>query len=798
MSCEESFRAAMSAEGIDYTGQILPDGKLHRFKAGDDHARNSWYVFHAEPPAAGAFGCWKRDLNKTWCERNGSLSQGEWIKVRRRCLEAEREHERTKTDRKKKARRIAAWILARAKSVTTHAYLNAKHVQSHGELKEYRGGLVLPLRDLNGDLHSLQFVDSAGTKRFLSGGRVAGCFFTLADKADGPLVICEGYATGASIHEAIGHSVICCMDCGNLSEVARAVRELWPQREIIVASDNDQFTDRNPGLTKATAAAKAIHARLAVPQFKDTANTSTDFNDLATVESLDAVKGQIGTAQTPKETDVDTFARLAALSPAEYDRCRQTEADALGIRVTTLDDEVERLRRWTGGNDSTLQGCAIDLPDVEPWPQPVNGAELLDDVSKSFSRYVALPPGAADVMALWALHCHCFEAFQITPRLNITSPEKGCGKTTVLDVVALLVPRPLRTENLTTPVLFRLIEARKPTVLADEYDSWVNNNDELRGMLNAGHRRGGQALRCEGDNHEVRAFRIFGPVALAGIGALPGTCHDRSIVIRLARAKPGEVTTRFDSRHIEQETELRQKLARWTVDNFEKVKNYDPQLPETAFNRLADNWRPLFAIAEVAGGDWPKRCAHVYAKLTATDDLDAHGVGTLLLADIAEIYRDERTDKIPSAQICEVLAAMEGRPWAEWGRQRKPISPNQLAIQLRRFGVSPKKIRFGEHSLQGYWREEFNEPFARYLPDAPYSKWNNGTTPSKTPVPEVEHPEGMFQPENGPYVGGCSGVPPCTEGEPDLDTINSELAAAAAANARRTEPAPDRDSDLVL
>ena len=196
-------------------------------------------------------------------------------------------------------------------------------------------------------------------------------------------MICEGYATGASIHEATGHAVICAMNSGNLSEVAKSARELWPQREIIIAADNDQLTDGNPGLTKATAAAKSNAARLAVPQFNDNASKPTDFNDLAIAESLDVVREQIGAAQVPTESDSDTYARLAALSPAEYDRCRQTEATALRIRVTTLDGEVERRRRWTGGNDSTLQGCQIDLPEIEPWPDPVNGAEVFDDDRQS-------------------------------------------------------------------------------------------------------------------------------------------------------------------------------------------------------------------------------------------------------------------------------------------------------------------------------------------------------------------------------------------------------------------------------
>jgi putative DNA primase/helicase len=722
---QELFRAAMTDAGIECTGEIYADGRLHRFKAADDRERNSWYVLHLGPPTAGAFGCWKRGLKQTWCDRSNNLSQGEWIEVRRRWEQADREHERTKTERQRKARRTAAWILARAKPVITHAYLNAKQVQSHGELREYRGALVLPLRDLDGELHSLQFTGADGLKNFLTGGRVTGCFFTLADKAEGPVVICEGYCTGASIYEATGHSVICCMNCGNLLDVAKAVRELWSQREIIVAADNDQFTDGNPGLTKASAAAKAIHAKLAVPQFKDIANKPTDFNDLATVESLDAVKEQVGAAQIPTETDGDTFARLAALSPAEYDRCRETEAAALHIRVTTLDAEVERLRRWTGGNDSTLQGCPIDLPDVEPWPQPVDGAEILEAISGTFSEYLALPPGAADAMALWVAHSHCFEVFEITPRLNITSPEKGCGKTTAGDVVSLFVPRSLRAENLTPAVLFRVIEKRKPTVFADEYDNWLRDNDELRGMLNAGHRRGGKALRCEGDNHEVRAFRVFGPVVLCGIGALPGPLHDRSIVIRLERAKPGEIRKRFDSRHTDHEAELCRKLARWCIDNRTRLESCDPTLPEGAFNRLADNWRPPFAIAQIAGGDWPRRTAAAFDKLTRREDLEAQGIGVMLLADIQQVFAgmwpsppDGESplplERIFSKKLVEALCEMRERPWSE-AHRGKQITESWLARHLRRFSLHSTTLRIGNERAKGYKKTDFTDAFDRYV-----------------------------------------------------------------------------------
>jgi putative DNA primase/helicase len=498
---------------------------------------------------------------------------------------------------------------------------------------------------------------------------------------------------------------------------------------------------------------------------------------------------------TRNKNDEEAIIRLAALSPMEFDRRVDGEAAALGINVTTLRKQVEARRR---GNDhgAQLQGQALELAEPEPWEHEVNGAEVLNEASDTISKYVALPDGAADAIALWIVHAHSINAFSHTPRLNIQSPEKRGGKTTLRDVVATLVPKPLSTENLSTAVMFRIVDKYLPTLLADECDSWIDGNEDLRGMLNAGHKRGGQALRCVGDNFEPRAFKVFAPVVLAGIGRLQGTLHDRAIVVRLARAKPGEVTARFDSRHIEEETKLCRKLARWTADNFDTLKRCDPRLPESAFNRLADNWRPLFTVAEVAGGDWPTRCADAYAKLTATDDLDAHGVGTMLLADIREIYGDERTDKIPSARICELLAATEGRPWAEWGRQRKLISPNQLANQLHRFGLSPKKIRFGEHTLQGYSREQFNEVFARYLADAPDPNWNNGTTLGKTPVSRMEHPDGMFRSENGPYTSECSGVPPRNGEETDPDLIDTELPASA--NAQRSEPIPECDCDLVL
>lgn len=362
-----------------------------------------------------------------------------------------------------------------------------------------------------------------------------------------------------------------------------------------------------------------------------------------------------------------------------------------------------------------LQGSAVSLPDVELWPEAVNGADTLNKIAETFARYVALPEGAADVLALWVAHAHCFTAFLCSPRLNICSPEKRCGKTTLRDVVAVLVPRPLLMENLSVAVLFRLVNAHAPTILADECDAWLRENEELRGLLNSGHRRGGQAFRCVGDNNEVRGFQVFAPAMLCGIGTLPSTLHDRSIVIRLERAKPGELKERFDSRRVDREKELCRKLARFVADNAARLEACDPVLPAGAFNRLADNWRPLFAVAEIAGGDWPQRAADAFAKLNGQDDADAQGIGTMLLADIRQAFAENRAERIFSKSLVETLCAMTDRPWLE-AHKAKPITETWLAHRLRAFGISSRTLRIGDNRAKGYELADFTEAFERYLP----------------------------------------------------------------------------------
>jgi phage/plasmid primase-like uncharacterized protein len=289
------LHAAMGAGGIPYNGPLIADGRLRRFKPEGDRRRNGWYVLHPggpNSPSAAAFGCWKRGIKETWYDRSKSLSQTEWDEVRRKWQEAENERKQTEAELQSKARKTAQWILARGGRVSEHPYCVAKGVTVFESARAYKETLVIPLRDVFGVLQTLQFIAPNGEKNFLSNGKVSGAFFILNDREGVPLIICEGFATGASILAATKWAVACAMNAGNLMPVAKALRYKYPGREIVIAADNDARTNGNPGLTKATEAAREIKAKLAVPLFSED-EAGTDFNDIAAVYGNDAVESQI-------------------------------------------------------------------------------------------------------------------------------------------------------------------------------------------------------------------------------------------------------------------------------------------------------------------------------------------------------------------------------------------------------------------------------------------------------------------------------------------------------------------------
>jgi len=391
---------------------------------------------------------------------------------------------------------------------------------------------------------------------------------------------------------------------------------------------------------------------------------------------------------------------------------------AIGVRSPArLVDAT--LGRPASGEDQ-LQGRPLILSQPEPWPDAVDGSEILSLIVRALERYVVLVDGAAIAIALWILHAYAFAATFISPLLVVLSPTRRCGKTTLLDVIAALVSRQLPVSNISPAALFRTVAASQPTLLVDEADTFLKNNDDLRGILNAGHTRSTAiVIRTVGDNHEPRQFSTWCPKVIALIGRLPDTLEDRAVVIRMRRRAKGEKVARLRRDRIHQELEdLRRKAARWAADQVEELKGADPSIPDELHDRAQDNWRPLLAIADNIGGQFPdtaREAARLISGVAAEKDDSAR---EQLLADIRQIFTDEAADQLPSEALVRALVQMDDRPWPEW-LNGKPLSKAGLAKALRPFDIRPRTIREGSTTPKGYRLQDFNDAFARYLQEQP-------------------------------------------------------------------------------
>lgn len=421
-------------------------------------------------------------------------------------------------------------------------------------------------------------------------------------------------------------------------------------------------------------------------------------------------------------------ARLAKLPPLEYDQVREAEAGKLGVRVTTLDAEVAKLR--PGGAKDDAQGREVTFPVFDPHPLPVDGAALLAGIAGTALRFMAMPNAAADAVALWVLHAHCHDVADHSPVLAITSPEKRCGKTTLLRILQALCPKAMPSANVTPAAVFRSIDKYKPTLLIDEADTFLRDNEDLRGVLNSGHCRSSAFItRTVGDNHEPRQFTTWTPKAIAAIGKLPGTLEDRAITVSLQRKAPGEGTIeRFRERGPAAEAlaALHRQAVRWAADHCRRLVDADPGMPAGLHDRACDNWRPLLAIADRVGGAWPERARAAALALSGGGEVEDQSVGTMLLADIRAVFEERNADRITSEELAHALGQMEHRPWPEW-KVGKPITPTQVARLLAPFDIRPKVMRFGDKTLAGYERCAFVDAFTRYLQPPP-STLNTSTS----------------------------------------------------------------------
>jgi len=340
-----------------------------------------------------------------------------------------------------------------------------------------------------------------------------------------------------------------------------------------------------------------------------------------------------------------------------------------------------------------------------------------------------LPAGGAEEMALWSMGTHCFQCFPIFPRLTVTSPEKECAKSLLLRVLKCTTARAVIMTNANIAPLFRMISLRRPSVFLDEGDNCLIDKPDLLALLNDGYAAGGRVWRCDGENNEVKEFDVFAPVAIAMINRPPDTLLSRSIEIRMRRKKRDEETTNFRGDRVAPDLfEIQRKFARAAADHADALRVADPDMG-SLFNRDADNWRPMYAIADAAGGKWSQRIRDIaQAAIAATAEQSTR---EKLLADVRWIFDGkpetqqdgtiqreyDPVDKMSSAEIADHLAKIEGRPWAEW-KAGRAITPAALARQLGPFGILSGTVRLdGGRTLKGYKRADFEDVFESYLAD---------------------------------------------------------------------------------
>jgi hypothetical protein len=469
------------------------------------------------------------------------------------------------------------------------------------------------------------------------------------------------------------------------------------------------------------------------------------------------------------------IARLARLPLIQYGRERKAAAQRLGCPVAILEKAVAAER--ASGGAVTGQGRPIDLYEPEPWPEPVDGAALLEGTVTAIRQYVVFTEAQAIATALWAIFTHAFDAFDFSPRLAITSAEKRSGKTRLVEVLERTVGKPLFVSGITAAALLRVIEQRTPCMLLDEIDTMMKGDaelrDALRGLINSGFDRAGarfiKNVPTPG-GYEAQAFSTWCPMLLAGIGKLPDTVADRSIPIELERKPLAQKVKPLRAGDGNELRDIGRKVARWVADNLDALRDARPESPAQLHDRAADTWSPLFAIADLAGGPWPQRARRAAVELTGDGD-DQGSVRVALLTDIRGAFAAKGVDRLSSDELATHLGTLDDRPWPEY-RSGRPITKAQIARLLKPLRVSSGSIRLPDGSTpKGYYLAAFRDAFARYL------HAENATTPQPQDfcgsAPDFKTPQG----------NGC-GVSELAE------TPSSPAACGAVAD---REPHPDDD-----
>ena len=601
----DQFLEAMQTRALTLSqgAQLVGDGQWHRCDAANKPNGNDdgTYKLYLDGPAPwGLFHNWTdgKGVDAWRGKLARALTEDERRDLERRLEQQRAEHEKEAAALAVQAAEKASGIWSTARPAPAdHPYLARKQVETHGLRVIDHDRLLVPMHDPDGNLVNLQFIADDGSKWFLKGGRTKGCYFPI-DGAIDRVIVTEGFATGASIQEATGASVIVAFSAGNLLPVAASIRglltnidaKIWKRHQevaeaqglqherrraildakLVIAADDDWKTKDNPGFLAAIKAARAAHANMAAPSFEgQREDGDTDFNDLACRGGQSAVVDNIAKAVDPhtflrewvslrphtahRPLILNILADLKRNEAADYEEILAS-LKRKGVRHGELDRAVKASAKMTGAIESDGDKAADLYPhwSIEPWPESVETGELLEAIKGIITRYVATLGSRAVVPALWIMFTYVHENATHSPLLLATSPEPESGKTTLLDVIGFLAKRSLPSVSISGAALFRSLESWLPTFIVDEADKSLINNVDLREVVNSGWTRGQGVIRCDSETHEPRRYSSFAPKAIGMKGKeLPDTTLSRAIIIEMKRKQPGEVVEDFD--HLDNE-----------------------------------------------------------------------------------------------------------------------------------------------------------------------------------------------------------------------------------------------------
>ena len=398
---------------------------------------------------------------------------------------------------------------------------------------------------------------------------------------------------------------------------------------------------------------------------------------------------------------------LASLHPLDYDRIRKQLSDKTGIRTATLDQQVSSRKQ---GAAEVFEQQIVE--EISPYDSAVDGAELADRIYQAFKQHIVVSDEDLTVLTLWVIGTYAYDDFMIFPRMLLSSPEKRCGKTTLIEVIDALSNRSLTASGITAAAIFRTIDLCHPTLLIDEADTFMANNEEMRGMVNSSHRKSSAfVVRLEkvDDAYVPTPFSTWSPMVIAGIGGQADTIMDRSVVVNMRRKMAGEEVQRLTVHFKNEHLPTRRMILRWVTDA--QLSMVTP--PPCSNDRAMDNWTPLFSIAEQLGDEWRERVGTAYSRKTI-DTEDTESITTQLLHDIREVFEDKGLPFIESLKLVEALVNMEDRPWCEWKRGQ-PMTQNSLSRKLKDFKIKPKQTRTGTGNHRAYHLDHFQDAFNRYL-----------------------------------------------------------------------------------